>query len=117
MAFAGSRYGLMDDTSSIDGEGISSDTYPDILTYFEKLERFPQEVPPLQYEATSVFCQKPYLVMASYYEMTSFEDLILTLNNIPYITEASEGDIIYIPDKSDTLTFYNNFSTLGGTAL
>ena len=114
MALAGSRYGLMADTNNIDGEGVSSDTYPDVLTYFEKLEGFNQGIP-LQYEATQLFIQRPYIIMYSYYGIAAFEDLVLTLNNIPYISTLEEGDMVYIPDKQDSLSFYNTFSTIGGT--
>jgi len=114
MALAGSRYGLMKDTTSIDGEGVSSDTYPDVLTYFEKLDEFTQGIP-LQYEATQIFIQRPYLITYAYYQIAAFEDLILTLNNIPYISKVEEGDILYIPDKIDVINFYNVYSTIGGT--
>jgi len=113
MALASSRYDLMDDTVNIDDTGL--DTYPDPLAFFTKLDQFPHQEPPIQYEATTVFCKKPYLALYPYYQDSyKYDDIVLFLNDVPYITEVEEGDVVYIPAVTDMIKFYTQFSTIGG---
>lgn len=114
MAFAGSRYELMTDTSNTDG---GTDTYPDCLSFFTKLDLFKQSEPPLQYEVTPLFLQRPYMVTYSYYGLPIYDDLVLLLNDIPYITELEEGEVIYLPAKTDIFSFYTIHSTIGGESI
>ena len=110
MALAGSRYDLMEDTTNTD---LGSDTYPDCLSFFTKLENFRQTEPPLQYGATTLFTQRPYFITYQYYGLPTYDDLLLILNNIPYISTLEEGSPIYIPAKKDVYSFYTTFSTIG----
>lgn len=112
MALAGSRYDLMEDTPNTDG---GTDTYPDCLTFFAKLEDFAQSEPPLQYEATHLFTSRPYMITYQYYGSPTYDDLILLLNNIPYISEVDEGDLVFLPARRDIYSFYTIYSTIGGS--
>lgn len=113
MALASSRYDLMEDTVNIDETGL--DTYPDPIAFFVKLEQFPQQEPPIQYEATTVFVRKPYLALYPYYQDSyKYDDIVLFLNEIPYLSQVEEGDELYIPAYKDMIRFYTQYSTIGG---
>jgi hypothetical protein len=112
MSTAGTRYDLMEDTTNL-AEG--SDTYPDCLSFFIKLEDFIQSEPPLQYGVTSLLIQRPYFITAQYFGLPTYDDLLLTLNQIPYISTMTEGDPFYIPAKSDVYSFYTSKSTIGAS--
>ncbi len=116
MALASSRYDLMEDTVNLDESGL--DTYPDPLAFFEKLEAFPHQEPPIQYEATTAFVKKPYLVLYGYYQDAyKYDDIVLFLNDVPYLSTLEEGDPIYIPAFRDMIKFYTQYSTIGGSKL
>lgn len=116
MALASSRYDLMEDTINLDETGL--DTYPDPLAFFEKLEKFPQSEPPIQFEADTAFVRKPYLSLYQYYQDSyKYDDIVLFLNSIPYISTLEENRTVYIPAFRDMIKFYTQYSTIGGTKL
>lgn len=105
------RYQLMDDTSNLDEVGL--DTYPDPIVFFQKMELFNQSEPPLQYEVNQMFLQRPYLITNALYGKPYYEDIVMMLNDVPYITTIKEGDTLYFPVSGDLNSFLTKYGAIG----
>ena len=115
MTTPNSRYALMTESNVTDVYKKSADTYPDCLTLFTKLKEFTQSAPPIHYEITSLFLQIPYLITYQVYNQTTYEDTLLLLNGVSYITELQEGETLYIPVLNDMTSLFTKYSTVGGS--
>jgi len=80
------RYDYMFEGSSFDPK--DDILYPDPLSF--NFNSFTFTTPPIRYELTEAFIQKPYLFTNALYNNTSFDDVILTLNNIPHVSELDK---------------------------
>lgn len=85
----------------------------------EDLQRFPDPLsidyssfeftePPLQYEVTYLFLERPYVVTNALYGEPVYDDLILSINNIPHMSTldaADEGVVLSLPGNNDLFSF------------
>ena len=81
-----SRYDYMMEGSVLDP--IDNQVYPDPLSI--NYNNLSLSEPPIRYEVTEIFIQKPYLFTNRLYGISSMDDIILTLNNIPHISELDK---------------------------
>ena len=99
-----SRYDLMLESSVYD-EDLQK--YPDPLSVNFSAFKFTQ--PPIVYEVTETFVQKPYLITAALYKNPELEDIILNINNIPNISvlanNIESSPTISLPVLEDLFNF------------
>lgn len=92
-----SRYAYMKESKTVDSETFEA--YPDPLSInFSKIQL--SEIPTLQ-TLSKGDLQRFWLFIYNFYKFAEGDDIILTLNNIPYIGMLSPGDSLYLPVQND----------------
>jgi|LSPZ01.1.fsa_nt_gi hypothetical protein len=82
---------------------IDDEAFPDVLsvdylnTQFTELPKFT--------EVTQPDIERFWLFMYNYYGNCDYDDLLLMINNVPYVTCLQPGDPIYLPKLSDIESF------------
>lgn len=97
-----SRYDFMSDS---DVRDIDNENYYDPLSVTYNDVQFTKAPP--AYRVKDADITKPWLLMNAQYGRQDMDDVLLTLNGIPYIGSLKPGDTIYFIDNNDL----ENFST------
>jgi hypothetical protein len=89
------RYLLMNDDSETE--------YKDIFS--SNIENFVYSTSPTPYVMTQERIQMFARFMFELYGSSEFDDLVLSINNINYLGDLHEGDIILLPSLQDLQRF------------
>lgn len=108
-----SRYDAM--VPSLQRDTVDNQPYPDILSL--DFNTFEVNEPPFQYLADESLRRRPYQTISYFLENTAraqYDDIVLTLNNIPHKDLISEGTFVVIPVMGDIQSFLNKWKTKNG---
>jgi len=96
-----SRYDLMSKSSQLSEKNTH---YPDIMTF--AIEEFTFNDAPMEYYLKQTDIERPDVFMSRMYGYSEFDDILLWLNHFASIDDASVGDLILLPSKTDLEKFY-----------
>ena len=101
-----SRYDSMTSSNVVDEE--DKEAYPDILSVNYNNTQLTQV--PIKLEVNAAELKKFWVFMSNYYsyELAEADDVLLTINNIPYLGLLSPGDSIYKIALDDLYHFNNS---------
>ena len=97
-----SRYSVMTESLVEDVDNLA---YPDPLSINYVDTQFYQV--PKRRELSSADLKKFWLYFLKKYGTAEGDDILLTLNNVPYLGMLEPGDYIYLIDKGDIFNFHN----------
>jgi hypothetical protein len=81
----------------------TKETYPDPLSI--DFSSFEYTEPAIKVEPDETIAQKPYLLMSAQYGVTYYDDIILSLNNIPHLSKLMDFPFLLLPINSDLRGF------------
>jgi hypothetical protein len=93
-----SRYKFMSESRTLDT--VDNMAYPDPLSINYNDAKLNQ-IPKLRELSKADTDKFWYFIFKHYKDIAEGDDVILTVNNIPYITMLEPGDSIYLLDKED----------------
>jgi hypothetical protein len=96
-----SRYDLMSKSTITDSE--DNVAYPDPLSV--NWNDFTLSSSPYLKTLQERFIHRPWLLTYQMYEVSHWDDILLTLNNIPYKEYLEAGDDFFIPTAQDISKF------------
>lgn len=97
-------YNLMQKSIGTDSSG---NKLPDGMTF--NLNNFEFTNPSSEYELTEKDVYRFDQVILKFYNSVNYyQEMVLLLNNIPFLTEDYIGEIIYLPLKEDLDNYYIN---------
>jgi hypothetical protein len=102
-----SRYDLMQNSIVIDFE--DEDSYPDPLSV--NWTEFGLTSSPYLKTLEERYIHRPWLLTYEIYGITEWDDILLTLNNVPYKEHLQAGDDFFIPTAEDINKFILNAKT------
>jgi hypothetical protein len=93
-----SRYDCMSESNV--GDTVDNNNYPDPLSInFNRMEL--QTLPKLREVNQADLTRFWFFILKTYTNIAEGDDIILTLNNVPYIGTLKPGDSLYIPESDD----------------
>ena len=98
-----SRYNFMAESKVTDTDG---DTYPDPLSISYGDTKFSDI--PAKHVVSAGDISKFWLYMYNNYQVCEYDDILLSLNGIPYIGTLEPGDVICQLPISDIMNFSTN---------
>lgn len=104
---ARSRYDTMR-KSKTEQDPQTKEYYYDPMSF--PIESFNYSQTAVSYAVTTKDIVRIDLLMDRYYGVPEFDDLVLWLNNVPFIWSMQEGDEIELPRRRDIERFYTTFS-------
>jgi len=78
--------------------------WPDPLTF--PVEKFKKTSLAIEYNLSSVDIQRIDALVSGYYGTPEFDDLLLWLNDEPFIYDTEPGTVFQLPLKKDLESFY-----------
>jgi hypothetical protein len=81
--------------------------YPDVLTF--PVSKFIYNDVPAQVTLTQGDIARFDIFIYTYYGISDYQDLILSLNGIPSVHELYVGQILKLPSTNDINIFYNQY--------
>jgi hypothetical protein len=97
-----SRYDIMTESSQVDSSDFES--YPDPLSV--NWRDFEISSAPFLTKIESRYINKLWLLLLKVYNRTDMDDVIFTLNNVPYRKLLTAGDDFFLPVAEDLTSFY-----------
>ena len=102
-----SRYDMMKASDQTDL--VTNLVYPDPLSV--DYGSFQLTTAPYVVGTDDRFRKYPFLIMYAIYGQAQYDDIILSLNNIPHLSKIQDVDTIPIPSQSDLLAFIGQRTT------
>ena len=96
-----SRYDMMTESGVYDVDDLES--YPDPLSI--RWNDFSLTSAPYLRRIEERHINRPWLLTYEYYNRTELDDVLLSLNNVPYKGMLEPGDSIYLPEIADIESF------------
>jgi hypothetical protein len=96
------RYDLMS-ASPTEVDSTDNQPWPDPLTV--DYSKFTYSIPPTIFAVDDTFLTLPYLTCYGIYQIATYDDLVLGINNIPHISLLPLNTQIKFPDASDIIAF------------
>jgi|GEM_PF-4082699 len=100
-----SRYSLMKESDQVDTDG---ENWPDPLSV--NYSNFKFTSIPSQIEINTKYIDKFWTLMYDKYGLSDHDDILLSLNGIPFIGKLEPGDIILKISQDDLENFVTNQS-------
>ena len=102
-----SRYQTMI-KSLTETDSVTGEAYYDVLTF--PIELFTYTQTTIEYPLTKNDLQRIDNTMNTYYGVAEFDDIVLWLNDIPFIHDSEAGDLMKLPRKKDIERFFTQFT-------
>jgi hypothetical protein len=96
-----SRYDIMEKGAVLDSE--DKDPFPDPLSV--NWTEFTLTSSPYLKTLQERYIHRPWLLTYQMYGVSQWDDILLTLNNIPYKEQLRAGDDFFIPSQEDINKF------------
>lgn len=97
---------MIDSLSETDSE--TGEAYPDVMTF--PIELFTYTQTTIEYPLNVNDIQRIDTTMNTYYGLAEFDDIVLWLNDIPFIYDEDAGKLIELPRKKDVEKFFTQFT-------
>ncbi len=96
-----SRYDFMKEGKGVDSfDGVS---FPDPLSVNYQKTQLTQI--PKYIKIEQKYIDRFWALMNDYYGVVELDDILLTINNIPYVSNLEPGDVIFLVEKTDLENF------------